>query len=268
MLSETVVPQFSTSGSYQEMPGHWLLASMGKRVLRPGGLELSEWMITNLSMNEKDDVVEFAPGLGRTAEITLKIGPHTYTGIERDEDAAAVAASVIQGPNRTIKIADAMATGLPDEHASKAYGEAFLTMQSSRVKVQILKEVARILKPGGLYGMHELSLTTESNSQTLKAQKDLTESIRVNARPISLEEWRKVLDAAGFEVIKTKLLPMSLLEPRRLLEDEGFLGLARLLTNLARNPKALARVMEMRRTFRRQGRSLKAIGIIARKKFD
>lgn len=265
-MSEAAVPQFSTSGSYDEMPGHWLLASMGKRVLRPGGLELSEWMVANLSINEKDDVVEFAPGLGRTAEITLKSHPRTYTGIEKSEDAATIAASVIQGPNYTVKIGDAMATGLPDEHASKAYGEAFLTMQSSRVKAQILKEVARILKPGGLYGMHELSLTTDSSNETLKAQRDLTESIRVNARPISLEEWRKILDAAGFEVIQTKFLPMSLLEPRRLLKDEGVRGLIRLSVNLARNPKALARVIEMRKTFRKQGRSLKAVGIIARKK--
>ena len=44
--------------------GHWVLAKLGKRVLRPGGLELTRKMLSALSIGEEDDVVEFAPGLG------------------------------------------------------------------------------------------------------------------------------------------------------------------------------------------------------------
>ena len=55
--------------------GHWILAKMGKKVLRPGGKELSLKMIENLNITSNDDVVEFAPGLGFTAEITLAKKP-------------------------------------------------------------------------------------------------------------------------------------------------------------------------------------------------
>ena len=49
--------------------GHWLLARMGKRVLRPGGKELTIKLIRSLNITTEDSVVEFAPGLGVTASI-------------------------------------------------------------------------------------------------------------------------------------------------------------------------------------------------------
>lgn len=71
-----------------KMPGHWLLAKMDKRVLRPGGIELTRELLGRLGISQDDDVVEFAPGLGVTACLTLARKPHTYTAIERDRDAA------------------------------------------------------------------------------------------------------------------------------------------------------------------------------------
>ena len=69
--------------------GHWILAKMGKRVLRPGGKELSMKMIEGLNISPNDDVVEFAPGLGFTAGITLGKNPKSYTGVELNEEGGA-----------------------------------------------------------------------------------------------------------------------------------------------------------------------------------
>src|SRR5690606_4633747 len=55
----------------RRMPGHWLLARLGKRVLRPGGIELTRTLIEALDVGPRDDVVEFAPGLGITARMAL-----------------------------------------------------------------------------------------------------------------------------------------------------------------------------------------------------
>ena len=43
--------------------GHWVLANVGKKVLRPGGIELTQKMIASLHINSEDDVVESPPGL-------------------------------------------------------------------------------------------------------------------------------------------------------------------------------------------------------------
>ena len=52
-----------TETSLNEKQGHWILAKLGKKVLRPGGRVLSEWLVKNLEITSKDDIVEFAPGL-------------------------------------------------------------------------------------------------------------------------------------------------------------------------------------------------------------
>ena len=82
----------------QKMPGHWLLARLGKRVLRPGGIGLTRWLIGALAISDQDDVVELAPGLGVTAQLVLKRQPHSYTGVERDPAAAAQVAGVLNMP--------------------------------------------------------------------------------------------------------------------------------------------------------------------------
>ena len=43
------------------MPAHWLLARLGKRVLRPGGLGITRALLDGLAVGPEDDVVEFAP---------------------------------------------------------------------------------------------------------------------------------------------------------------------------------------------------------------
>lgn len=71
---------------------------MGKRVLRPGGLELTRQLLTKLAIDERDDVVEFAPGLGVTARMTLARQPSSYTTIEPDQDAASTVERYLEGP--------------------------------------------------------------------------------------------------------------------------------------------------------------------------
>jgi hypothetical protein len=71
-IESPVVP---CDASVKKMPGHWLLARMGKRVLRPGGLELTHRLLAQLAIGSNDEVVEFAPGLGVTARLTLTRSP-------------------------------------------------------------------------------------------------------------------------------------------------------------------------------------------------
>ena len=84
------------------MPGHWLLARLGKRVLRPGGLELTRWMLDALGVDPEDRVVELAAGLGATARLTLARRPAAYTAVDRDATAVATL-STLTGPGQ-IKI--------------------------------------------------------------------------------------------------------------------------------------------------------------------
>ncbi|MBX3280949.1 MAG: methyltransferase domain-containing protein [Acidobacteria bacterium] len=247
--------------------GHWVLAKMGKRVLRPGGRELTAKLIDALDIKRSDDVVEFAPGMGFTAALTLKRQPKTYTGIELDETAAANLKTTISGDDRKIINTSASETTLDGNSVDKVYGEAMLTMQADHRKSEIIGEAFRILKKGGLYGIHELGLAPDNISAETKAdiQRELAQTIKVNARPLTEKEWSDLLEKEGFSIVKIEKNPMSLLEPSRVINDEGFFRALGIVFNIATHPKERRRIMTMRRTFRKFSKNLNAVAIIAKK---
>lgn len=193
---------------FEKMPGHWVLAKLGKKVLRPGGLELTSHMLHTLKISDKDTVVEFAPGMGVTAKMTLENKPYEYIGVEQNEQAASLVGSYLTDSRRTCIVGDAQNTGLDDATASIVYVEAMLTMQSAKQKQQIIAEAKRILRPGGQYAIHEMCLAPDTLDDATKeaVQKDLSKSLRVNVRPLTISEWTQHLEAEGFVIKEVKSL--------------------------------------------------------------
>ena len=254
------------------LQGHWLLAKLGKKVLRPGGKKLTNWMIDNANPTNKR-VVEFAPGLGITAAEILDRNPKTYTGVDQDPDAAtATTLSTKQArlgiPTEVIN-GVASDTGLPTGAADLVVGEAMLTMQGEKGKTAIVSEANRILTTGGRYAIHELLLTPNNVDQAVadNLRKALATTIKVNARPLTATEWSELLESNGFKVLSIKVAPMGLLQPKQMVEDEGPRVL-KIMFNLARNSQARKRVLAMRKVFSENAQNLGAISIIAEKVSD
>ena len=252
----------------QKMPGHWVLARLGKRVLRPGGMQLTRMMLAALKIQRADDVVEFAPGMGITAQLTLALKPASYTAVERDAAAAKVVSGYLKGERQRCVVGSASDTGLPDQCASAVYGEAMLTMQTNEMKRDIVGEAYRLLKSGGRYGIHEMCLMSDSldEKKRKETEKALTGVVHHGVRPLAVSEWRSLLESEGFEVQSMDQAPMSLLEPGRLIRDEGFLGTLRFLRNVVRDSEARQRVLEMRSVFRRNRHLLGAVAITVSKR--
>jgi hypothetical protein len=247
----------------QKMPGHWVLARLGKRVLRPGGMQLTRTMLAALEIKSTDDVLEFAPGMGITAQLTLKLDPKSYTAVERDESAAKIVSGYLKGERQGCVVGSASDTGLPAQCATVVYGEAMLTMQTEEMKRSIVREACRLLQTGGRYGIHEMCLMSDHLDEKTKTatERALTGVVHHGVRPLAVSEWRSLLELEGFEVRSVDLAPMSLLEPGRLVRDEGFAGALRFVWNLLRDSEARQRVLEMRSVFRRQRKQLGAVAI-------
>ncbi|WP_295650889.1 class I SAM-dependent methyltransferase [uncultured Dietzia sp.] len=264
MTSSPPLPQHERDS--ESVAGHWLLARVGKKVLRPGGRELSEWMVHASTVTGKR-VVEFAPGLGLTASLLVDESPSSYTGVDSDPEAVEVTRSAIGGRGAMV-VASAQETGLESASADVVVGEAMLTMQGDSTKKQIVDEAARVLDSDGRYLVHELCLVPDDLDDSIKTEirKDLARSIRVNARPLTVSEWSELFETAGFEVEATELRPMALLQPRRMLADEGVVGLARIVRNLLRDADARKRVLAMRKTFTTHDEHISAVGFVLRKR--
>lgn len=249
----------------EDVPGHWLLARLGKRVLRPGGLELTTKLLLHARLPGQD-VVELAPGLGRTAAQIVESWPASYIGVDEDPDAAVIVEKVVAGRGHC-HTADAAQTGLSDASADVVIGEAMLTMQGEKAKHAIVAEAVRLLRPGGRYAIHELGLQPDDLDETISTEirTALARSIKVNARPYTAAEWKQLLEFHGLVVEWVGTAPMALLKIRRNLADEGLVGTARIVRNVLRDAHARKRVLGMRKVFVKHRKSLTGIALVAYK---
>ncbi len=251
-----------------KMPAHWLLARLGKRVLRPGGLWVTRALLDSLAIGPTDDVVEFAPGLGGTARMILKHTPHSYTGVERDAQAAQwTRRHLPPQPSVSVVVGAADRTELPEASASVVLGEAMLTMNTQDHKQRIIAEAFRLLRPGGRYGIHELCLVPDDISSVKRDEiySSLSSVLHVGARPLPSAEWRELMETVGFQVEYSGYAPMRLLGPRRLIQDEGIWGALRLVKNICLQAPARWRVLAMRRVFEQYRDHISAIFLVVKK---
>lgn len=248
-----------------KMPAHWMLAQMGKKVLRPGGIELTHEMLSALAMGPGDEVVEFAPGLGVTAKLTLQCNPASYVAVERDEVAATRVRILLNGSSQRCVVGNAQNTGLPDASATVVYGEAVLTMQPPATKDAIVGEAVRLLRPGGRYGIHELALVPPDLPEPLRAEisSAFGRTIHHLVQPLTASGWRELCEGHGMKVQTERTAPMHLLEPKRVIRDEGLLGAMRFAFNVLRHKEARTRVLKLKRLFRGFRNNVGAIMLVA-----
>ncbi|MGA9452826.1 MAG: hypothetical protein WBW41_15955, partial [Verrucomicrobiia bacterium] len=114
------------------------------------------------------------------------------------------------------------------------------------------------------YGIHELCLVPDNLDGQIKREIEqaLSRTIHVGARPLTAIEWRAVLEAEGLKVQAEVQRPMRLLEPDRLIQDEGFWGALRFIKNLLRDKEARQRVLAMRRIFVKHRSNMAAIMLV------
>ena len=249
------------------MQGHWLLAKLGKRILRPGGRALTAKLLEQAKPAGDDDIVELGPGVGATAEVLLRANPRSYRGVDPNPEGRDAVKNILKKhPRADYVVADARDTGLDDASADLVVGEAMLTIQDDAGKNAIVAEAARLLRPGGRYAIHEMAwLPDHTDEERETARRELSRVIKVGARPLTLEGWTELLAAHGLEAEWHDRAPLHLLEPRRIVSDEGLWGALRFWNNARRIPGASDRLKAMRQGFQLQGKLMGGIVILARK---
>ena len=218
----------------EKMPGHWVLARLGKRVLRPGGMELTRRMLKMINFSTATMLLSSLPAWA------LRLGLHSSQALlpirqlNAMKQPRKLSAAIFKGERQHCVVGSASDTGLPDECATVVYGEAMLTMQTEEIKRQIVREAYRLLKSGGRYGIHEMCLMSDRLDEAKKKETEraLTGVVHHGVRPLSVSEWSSLLQSEGFSVQSVDTAPMSLLEPGRLIRDEGLAGALRFAWNL------------------------------------
>jgi hypothetical protein len=75
-----------------------------------------------------------------------------------------------------------------------------------------------------------------------------------------------LLENEGFRIVKVETNAMALLEPKRIIDDEGFFRTLKIVFNILTHSKARKRILAMRNIFRKYDKYLNAVAIVAEKK--
>jgi SAM-dependent methyltransferase len=247
-----------------KLPAYLLLAKLGKKVLRPGGIAFSKELLSTIPITRKH-VSEFAPGRGATANLIIRKGPSSYMGIEHHMDFASQLQ--FENSNHKVMVGSMTKTGLPSNSYDVIVGEAFLSLQHDETKQEILREAYRLLKPGGFYMLHELSVVSGNLSEESyqKLLQEMRSVLKVNAAPLRTGQWKRLCREIGFSIQRSFQRPMALLNPERLIEDEGAMNVLRIVWNMIRTPGAYTRIRSIRSMFTKHEGELAAIGLILQK---
>ncbi|WP_234410388.1 SAM-dependent methyltransferase [Caldalkalibacillus mannanilyticus] len=206
-----------------QMPAHLFLASLGKKMLRPGGIRATKRILDKLQLTSESVVLEVAPNMGTTAIYTAKTYGCKVIGVDLHGPSLEKAKENIKKEGLedqiTLLMGDARKLPFENECFDAVINEAMLTMLPNKGKHEALMEYHRVLKKGGRLGTHDLTLSYPPSEELLNEFWNL---LKMMATPLTLEAWDglyKEIPFTSYEIVKGK---MSLVSLDGLLIDEGW----------------------------------------------
>lgn len=242
--------------NFATAPGHQVLAAAGKKILRPGGKAATEQLFTWANFQPGETVLELAASVGESAIAIAKRFNVRVVGVEKNPDSVAKARENIKaaGVSEQVTIIEGdifQLDGITDKF-DYVLAEAILTMQSNAGKAKLLSTIKNCLKPEGKFLSHEMLVRTNAS----QVRQTLSQTIRVNANPLTPDEWKTLCREAGLSLQQQQTGAMGLLDLNQMIRDEGFLGTLKIVWNILTNPNLRQRVLQMRRNFQQQGNNI------------
>ncbi len=220
----------------KKVQGHELLAKLGKKRLRPGGVEATNWLIEQGGFSKDKKVLEVACNMGTTLIDIAGKYACDITGVDMSDEALSNAKDNVKAAGLEDKIhllkADAMSLPFADETFDIVINEAMLTMLSNQNKETALGEYYRVLKKGGLLLTHDINVLGEVPDVV----SELRNVIHVPAVPLKECDWIQLLEKTGFTDIKSKSGEMTLMSDKGMIADEGEEGMKLIHENAKKDP--------------------------------
>lgn len=230
-------------------PGHQVMAAAGKKILRPGGKAATRQLFQWAKFQPGETVLELAASFGYSAIALAQQYGVRVVGVEKNPESVARARANIQAAGLTEQVQVIEGDIFHLEQISGQFdyvlAEAILTMQSLPGKTKIIQGIGDRLKPGGRFLSHELL----AHGREEEIHQALAAAIRVNSTPLSEAGWFGLCEAAGLHIVHHKTGAMGLLNPGRIIQDEGLSDALKFFWNGWTQPKVRDRLLTMRRVF-------------------
>lgn len=243
--------------------GHQVLAAAGKKILRPGGRMATQQLLQLANFAPGETVLEVAASFGETAIALSKQFGVRVIGIEKNPDSVVRARANIEAAGITSLVevieGDVFQLDQVSEQFDYVLAEAILTMQSPIGKAKALRNIHDRLKPGGRFLSHELMVKSEREAEI---HQTLAQMLRVNSTPLTEAHWIEAFETAGLNVLQYQIGKMGLLDPTRIIKDEGWFDAAKFFWNLLTQTQLRQHILAMRQIFQQYRRDLGYITLI------
>ncbi len=243
--------------------GHNFLARIGKKRLRPGGVNATRWLIDKGAFSEQTRVLEVACNMCTTSIELAKKFNCNIVGIDLDTKALEKAKINIRKANleNRIEVIQGNALKLPfaDNTFDIVINEAMLTMLSPKAKKKAISEYYRVLKPGGKLLTHDVAYLNPQLEQIIL---ELRKTININVSPLRVAE--SVFKQSGFSSVESTNGEMTLMSLKGMIKDEGLLNTLNIIKNgHKRENKEM--FQNMHTFFTKTGKELKYIAVCSQK---
>lgn len=223
--------------------------TIGIKVLHPGGYDATDQLCAQMNLNEGSKVLDLACGVGSTSFYLAKKYKCKITGIDISNSMINIAKSKLAGSNYSKNIsfqpADALKMPFPDNSFDVVIAQAFFILIDN--KVNALKEIYRVLKPGGFFGSLELSWFKTPSKEVYDEllEKACTTFI---PRTVKFEEWEEFFKSANFTHINTIKNPMPA-GMIQMLKAEGLANFIKIMFKMMSSNNNRKEMMDVQNVF-------------------
>jgi ubiquinone/menaquinone biosynthesis C-methylase UbiE len=223
--------------------------TIGIKVLHPGGYTATDQLCSLMNINERTIVLDLACGVGTTSFYLADKYNCNITGIDISNSLITIAKLKVkrskQEKKPTFQVVDALKMPYDDNSFDVVIAQAFFILIDN--KEQALKEIYRILKPGGFFGSLELSWFKTPPQDTYNELLENTCTTFI-PRTMKFEEWEDFFKSAKFQHLKTIKNPMpgGILH---MLKAEGLLNFIKIMFKMMVNPITRKKMMKVQNAF-------------------
>ena len=217
-----------TSEQVMDLDPYSFLATLGKKVVRPGGHRSTEELFSLAQLTAEDRVLDVGCGVGVTGiEIVSRFGSRVTVSDKSELMLAQARANVAAaGMEDRIDVdwGDIVDLPYPDDSFDVTMIEA-VTMFVDRERA--IREAVRVTRPGGRILDHEFCWRDRPDLEALEILRQPKMCPGINFDDV--RNWEMLFERHGVTDIESVVGPFALMKPRQFVRDEGMRNSARIV---------------------------------------
>jgi SAM-dependent methyltransferase len=241
----------------QKLDPYKFMATVGKRVIHPGGRASTEALLARARIGPDDRVLDVGCGVATTAvEIARRFGARVTAADVSPlmlERASVNVRSAGTDGRVTVEVADVLELPYEDGAFDVVIAEA-VTMFVDRTRAAV--ELARVTRPGGWV------LATEffwRQPPTAEAREVFLGEVCPGLEFDTIEDWVRIYASSGLVDVLTETGPFEMMTVRGFVADEGLLGSLAIMGRVMARP---ANVRKMAWLMPRMAKAVPYLGYI------